>query len=291
MSLRDNLEFLRRTEQAFSRAGVVSARAEAETLALYFTKASRIDFFTGKRTLSAAGRRSASRAVSRRVSGVPLSQVLKQAPFRGMTFFVDRHVLTPRPETELLAEKVLEELPPPARAGSGPEILDLGTGTGCLAVALTTERPDCRMTALDISTPALKVARKNIDFHGLKGRIRVLRSDLFSVFGKKRALFDIIVSNPPYIPSGDLPALPPEVRKHEPRKALDGGADGLRTVERILRESAGRLKKGGKLLLEIGDGQSRALKDLAEKLGWGGVRFTKDFNGIDRVFFAERNQD
>lgn len=286
LAARENVFFLKETEKALKAGRVVSAAAEAVELALRLSGASRLDLFTGAARLSPAVRRKTGLAVRRRASGEPLAHILGTAPFYGRDFIVNRHTLVPRPETELLAEKTLEII---ARRGlKNPRILELGTGSGCLAVSLTIECPDCKMTALDISSEALKIARKNAVFHHVGKRITFRRGDLFQGAGKSGSRWDIVVSNPPYIPAGELRGLPREVRR-EPRLALDGGPRGLDVILRILGQAPAYLKDGGHLFLEIGKGQSRELAQrVARMSAYGSIKFFKDLNGIDRVLSVQK---
>jgi release factor glutamine methyltransferase len=286
--LKTNIQFLKNVEERLARAKVPSPSAEAERLVRHFGRMDRVDLFTGEKTLTRDARRSVEKTLRARLAGEPLSYLLKEAAFYGHSFYVTADTLIPRPETEILVEeavRVLDRHYPPAR---GPEILDLGTGTGCVAVSLTLARPDCRMTALDVSVKALRTARKNVDFYGLGNRIGLVRSDLFGVFeGERKGYWDMIVSNPPYVPEEDFPGLSREVRS-EPRIALDGGPGGLSVLERILGEAPAYLKEKGWLLMEIGWGQAG---QLARRIADGGVytnlSFVKDHAGIERVLVAQ----
>ncbi len=187
-------------------------------------------------------------------------------------------VFIPRPETEELAERAVQlfrSLPPRA--------LDLGTGTGVLAIALARARPKATVLAVDRSPRALACARANVRRLGLEGRIQVQNSDWFSsVEGR----FGLVVSNPPYVARGDLPRLPPEVRRYEPRRALDGGEDGLDAIREILEGAPAHLFPGGWLLLEIGDGQGEVVLRFADGGAWAEARVERDFAGRERFFLA-----
>ncbi len=282
---KDNILFLKGIENRLSRDRVPSAHYEAESLVRHFGLMNRLEFFTGEKSLSLHARRTIERALKARLQGMPLSYLLKESDFFGTRFFVTKDTLIPRLETEgLVAEaiKILEKMSSP------PKILDIGTGSGCIAVCLTMAKPGCRMTALDISSKALKIARKNIDFHGLRGKIKLLKSDLFEGLSRKEERsWDMIVSNPPYIPKDELRDLPKEVLS-EPKRALDGGPEGLAVIHRLLAQSPLYLKKGGWLLVEIGKGQARPLakKILKEKV-FVHLRFIKDYAGIDRILVAQ----
>ena len=217
--------------------------------------------------------------------GIPVQYITGEAEFMGFDFGVNPSVLIPRPETEILVERVLTLI---EREGiSEPSILDLGTGSGAIAVSLTKLSPSCRIIASDVSEEALEMCRENAVANGVGDRIEFVLSDLFERFSGKRK-FDLIISNPPYIPSEDYDSLPPEVRS-EPRIALDGGLKGLEFYRRIIPEAAKRLNNGGYLALEIGYGQAQAIKDILGSTGsYRDIETSKDYNDIDRVVFAKR---
>ncbi len=288
--LRDNLLYLKEVEKCLKKKKIRSAPSEAENLLRHFGKMSRVDFYTGEKPVAAKARKAVRKALKERVKGTPLPYLVKKTEFFGRFFYVSKDTLIPRPETEILVEETLKILGIFHPAGSGePKILELGTGSGCVALSLTIQRPDSRMTALDISPKALSVARKNMEFHGLRKKIKWVESDLFSFFGEKeKSHWDVIVSNPPYVPTEDFPTLSKEVRS-EPRIALDGGVKGLKVILALLEKSPYFLKKEGWLLLEIGKGHSQI---LARKLFKGGIfknfLFVKDPAGIERVLIAQK---
>jgi release factor glutamine methyltransferase len=196
---------------------------------------------------------------------------------------VTRDTLIPRPETEHLVEAVLDwsrTQAPMAR------IVDVGTGTGAIALALAKHLPDAGVFACDISAAALAVARENAERLGLAGRVAFRQSDLLAAYRLEGGdgLFDAVVSNPPYVPSGDAEAMQPEVRDHEPHLALFAGDDGLDVYRRLIVEAHALLREDGLLAMEIGHGQREALAALLS--GWKDVRFIDDYAGIPRVAFA-----
>ena len=291
--LDDNPFLLKQVKETLAQAGVVSAGTEAEILIQHFGQMTRMELFSGEKKLPILQENRLREAVENRIQGVPLAYLLKEAEFFGHKFFVNENVLVPRPETEILVQEALRliSLPPLERRRTMAmrlplQVLDIGTGCGCIAIALTLERPDIRMTALDVSKEALKIARKNMDFHELEKRIVLVESDLFTALGGKQ--FDIVVSNPPYIPEEDLADLPREVKK-EPVLALDGGHGGFRVMDKILDRAPDFLRPGGFLILEIGKGQAEILAGrLARMAHYEDVRFVKDYNGINRVLIAKR---
>ena len=288
--LRDNLLYLKEVEEKLKKKKIRSASSEAESLLRHFGNMSRLDFYTGEKRLPPKARQAVQKALKERVKGTPLSYVLKKAHFFGHIFYVSKDTLIPRPETEGLVEETLNILKTSYPMGVyAPKILDLGTGSGCVALSLTIERPDSRMTALDVSPRALFVTRKNMELHGLRKKIRLVESDLFGFFGEKeKGFWDVIVSNPPYVPSKEIPGLSKEVRS-EPKLALDGGSDGLTVIRALLEKAPYFLKKNGWVLVEIGKGHSQA---LAKRLLKGGVfkkfYFVKDSRSIERILVAQK---
>jgi len=221
--------------------------------------------------------------VRRRAAREPVSQILGRREFWGIDVEVTPDVLTPRPETEGIVEEALARLTERDRAW---RIADVGTGSGCLAVVLARERTRASVAASDLSEEALGVARRNAARHGVAARVRFVRGSLLDAF---TGPFDLVVSNPPYITTGDMIRLPPEVRDHEPRLALDGGADGLDVVRALIRSAASRMAPGAWLVFEIGAGQdvavSRLLRDSsALEL----VTVRADLAGIPRTVVARR---
>jgi release factor glutamine methyltransferase len=223
------------------------------------------------------------RLLVEREGRVPLAYVTGEREFWSLRLLVDRRVLVPRPETETLVEAALERLVPAAR------VADVGTGSGAIAIALAHELDSARFVATDRCAAALEVARANAAAHGLAHRIEFLEGDLLAPLAGFAGDLDAIVSNPPYIPTADIPGLQPEVRDHEPRAALDGGPDGLGVIERLVAGVPTLLRRGGWLLLEVGAGQAGAVRVLLERSGrYDGIAFKRDLAGIERVVAARR---
>jgi release factor glutamine methyltransferase len=220
--------------------------------------------------------------IMRRLQHEPVQYVIGQQEFYGLNFHVTRAVLIPRPETEHLVEAVLKLLPP----NQPLKILDVGTGSGAIAIALAVHLPHAEITALDISSDALAVAAANAREHTVADRIRFLRSDLLGAVSTDEAGFDAIVSNPPYIPEADRLTLHPQVRDHEPATALFAGETGLDIYRRLVPQAHNALKANGLLAVEIGYGQQIALVELLS--GWRSVSFVEDLQGISRVALARR---
>ena len=233
----------------------------------------------GDRTLSTGERQAYEEAITRRRRRVPLQQITGCQAFMGLEFQVNGHVLVPRQDTEILVEEVMRELQ------DGMRVLDLCTGSGCIAVSLSVLGGFEDVTATDLSFEALKVAKENAERLLNQGRaIRFLQGDLFDCLETR---FDIITANPPYIATGVIRNLAPEVRDHEPRMALDGDEDGLCFYRRIAAKAGEWLEPGGCIYLEIGYDQGLAVSRLLEETGFENIRIVKDTPGLDRVVYAE----
>jgi release factor glutamine methyltransferase len=221
--------------------------------------------------------------IARREAGEPLAYVTGRKEFWNLSFVVMPTVLVPRPETELLVEIALQLFP---NRDARFSAADAGTGSGCLAVAITKQRPHAVVLATDISPGALAVARLNAGRHGVSQRIEFLETDLLQAAPDP---FDLIVSNPPYVPSVDAPSLQPEVRDYEPAVALFAGQDGLHAIRRLISEAVLRLNPGGSLVFEFGFGQDQAITQLVtatQGLRLADIR--KDLQGIPRAAIATR---
>lgn len=219
--------------------------------------------------------------IRRRVEGCPTAYLTGTREFYLLSFDVTPAVLIPRPDTETLVMQAIDVLKrKPDAVG-----LDLGTGSGCIAVSLTHLEPRTRFTAVDISPDALEVAHRNAAKHGVAGRIDFRRGDLFGALTESDR-FDLILSNPPYIPPTEISELAIEVRDHEPRIALDGGPDGLAFYRRIAADAGRFLNPGGRVLVEIGHTQADAVTALFLNAGWAAAAVTKDLAGRTRVVTA-----
>ena len=222
--------------------------------------------------------------LDRRSRREPVSSIVGEREFWGLRFEVAPAVLTPRPETELLVEETLRLAAD--WTGGARHIVDAGTGSGCVAIALATALPAVRITATDISAAALAVARRNAFRHRVRDRIGWVRTTWLA--GVSGAL-DVIVANPPYIRDDDMASLPPEVREFEPRNALAGGPDGLDAVRKLLRAATERLAPGGHLVMELGAGQASAVRALAGGYGrLAVIRFRRDLQDIERAIVLQR---
>jgi release factor glutamine methyltransferase len=225
-----------------------------------------------ERALSKQEAQALSSLVERRLAGEPIAYIVGRREFYGLDFEVNDAVLIPRPDTELLVELALERMPPRGR------LLDMGTGSGAIAVSVAHTRPDAAVTALDVSGAALDVARANADAHGAK--VRFLRSNWFKALGEER--FDVIASNPPYIASGDPHLVQGDLR-FEPNMALTDQADGLSALRTIIQGAGAHLEPDGWLLLEHGYDQSAQVREMLAAQGYTQVQSWRDLAGIERV--------
>jgi release factor glutamine methyltransferase len=220
--------------------------------------------------------------VMRRRYGEPIQYITGETEFYGLPFRVTPDVLIPRPETEHLVEKVVELV----ASFHAPRIVDVGTGSGAIAVSIAHDWPEAEITAIDLSPAALEVARGNAERFGCADCIRFLQGDLLTPVAGER--FEIIVSNPPYVPETDRATLAVEVRDHEPALALFAGLDGLAIYRRLIPQAFAALTPGGFFALEIGFGQSEAVRALLASSGFEQIEFTPDLQGILRVVSARR---
>ena len=219
-----------------------------------------------------------------RTAHKPLDKILGRRGFYKAEFAVNEDVLSPRPDTEILVEKALQYLPQAAR-----NVLDLGTGSGCIIESILLEKKDLCGVAVDVSAAALNTARQNAENLGIGARLRFVRADWFAAdfaakIGQK---FDVIVSNPPYIPSADIATLAPEVKNYDPMQALDGGADGYASYRRIAELAPELLSAGGYILLEAGIGQAEEIADIFKRAGLTHIETAADLNGIARCVILQ----
>lgn len=210
--------------------------------------------------------------IAKRAERIPLQHITGEQEFMGLTFRVNEHTLIPRQDTEILVEEAMLQL------HDGMRILDMCTGSGCILLSLLKYSNECEGVGIDISEPALTVAKENATRLGLKAEF--LQSDLFE---KVQGKFDLLVSNPPYIATKEIETLMPEVREHEPMQALDGMEDGLYFYKKIVEKSTDYLYNGAGLLFEIGYDQGEAVSELMRKKGFQEVKVVKDYAGLDRV--------
>jgi release factor glutamine methyltransferase len=270
---------LGRAAAALEQAGIDPARPEAEWLLAGLLGVERFALYLEPaRRLTEAQAARYRELIERRARREPLQYLLGWEDFHGLRLAVTPDVLVPRPETEGLVEWALETL-----AGRpDPVIADLGTGSGAIACALATALPRAEVLAVELAGGALAVASRNVRALGLSGRVRLLAGDLFAPLGSLSPSLDLVVANPPYLPSAVIASLPPEVSRHEPRAALDGGPDGLGVLRRVVAGAPAVLKPGGWLLMEIGEEQAGSLASLMAAEGFSGIRARRDLSGVER---------
>ncbi|MFC1805032.1 peptide chain release factor N(5)-glutamine methyltransferase, partial [Candidatus Omnitrophota bacterium] len=252
---------------------------ERELLFTEVLDCTRTELYTGKGlSLDKKQSRRIARALKRRVLGEPLQYILGRLEFMGLEFKLNPDVFIPRPETEILVEKVIDIAHSAERIADRLNLLEIGTGSGCIAVSLAKLLPNAKITATDISERALQVARENARLNNVEARITFLKSDVFTHNAVRRRRYDLIISNPPYVASDEIDQLQPEVQR-EPRIALDGGRDGLDFYRRIVAEAAHHLKTSGLLILELGFRQRDAVESLLRDSGDFKVfECVKDYN-------------
>ncbi|HJC63256.1 MAG TPA: peptide chain release factor N(5)-glutamine methyltransferase [Candidatus Blautia merdavium] len=267
------------------RSGVAETEPDAWLLMEYVFDIDRTWYFLHQE--EEAGEEKAeqyARLLEKRAQHIPLQQLTCQAWFYGLKFYVNEHVLIPRQDTEILVEEVLKE----AGGRKGLKVLDLCTGSGCILLSLLEHLEQAQGMGADLSEQALLVAEKNAQIQGKTKQTRFVRSDLFeAVCGQ----FDILVSNPPYIPTAVIRELMDEVRLYEPRMALDGHEDGLYFYREIAAHAGEYLKGNGILAFEIGYDQGEAVSGLLEKEGYREIRIVKDLAGLDRVVIGRKQQE
>ena len=278
------LEGIQKSAEFLAKKGVESSRLQAELLLAHVLKLPRMKLYLNfERPLTPAETDGLRELVRRRGQREPLQHITGSTSFCGWEIAVNRHVLIPRPETELLAEAGWSFLS--TLNSQLSTALDFGTGSGCIAVALALKCPSAQVCALDVSSEALALARQNAASHQLGERLRFFQGDGFAALPRE-IRFDLIVSNPPYIPSAEIENLEPEVRDHDPRGALDGGADGLDFYRRLATEAGAFLKPGGKLILEFGEGQAADIKNIFEKQKWVVEAVQPDYTRRERILIA-----
>jgi release factor glutamine methyltransferase len=303
------LEAIKRSAGFLEKKGVDSPRLQVELLLGHLLKVPRMNLYLNfERALTPAELDALRELVRRRGLREPLQHITGSTSFCGLELIVNGSVLVPRPETEQLAELGWEFLKAGASESAkisvasdaavmalneaSPEwprrirtALDFGTGSGCLAIALAVKVPGAQVVAVDVSEDALKIARENAARHHVEMRIQFLAGDGFAAV-PSGVRFDVIVANPPYIPTGEIATLEPEVRDHDPKLALNGGADGLRYYERLAREAGPFLQSGGRIMVEFGDGQAAEIRKMFEQQKWIVEQVKPDYSGRLRFLKA-----
>jgi release factor glutamine methyltransferase len=284
------LEVIQKSTEFLGKKGVEAPRLQAESLLAYLLKLPRMELYLNfERVLTLTEVDSFRELIKRRGGREPLQHIVGSASFCGLELVVNRHVLVPRPETEILAEQgwqFLNQLSP--SNSHHATALDFGTGSGCLAIALAVKCPAAQVWAVDISRDALMLARKNSDRHNTASRIQFWQGDGFAAL-RQEMCFDLIVSNPPYVSGAEIETLQLEVRGYDPRCALDGGPDGLDYFRGLAAGAPPFLKSGGRVMLEFGDGQADSVCAIFEKQKWIVEAVKQDYNHRPRVLVARRD--
>jgi len=291
-------EILDKVTSYLKRRGIPEPRIDAEVLLAHVLEIERLEIYLNfdsrvtEKDLSAY-----KKLIERKVRREPVAFIVGYKEFMGLKFFLNKDVLIPRPETEILVEKVIEKVRNIGksrnygyRRDNSLTIVDLCTGSGNIAISLARNIASCKIYATDISKGAIQVARKNAKFHNVEGRVEFLLGDLFSPLEKLNSnlAVDFVVSNPPYVKSRDLVLLSPEIKK-EPLSALEGGNEGLNFYHRIIPEASKYLVDGGYLIMEIGDYQGKAVMNLIKKeKQFYPPQLVKDYAGLDRVIVAQK---
>ena len=282
------LEVINKTTTYFEKQGIESPRLTIELLLAHLLKKKRLHLYLEfERELDEGTLATLREMVKRRAGGEPLQYITGETEFCGLKFMVDKRVLIPRPETELLVEVVLQRLKGADGSGGRPcRIVDAGTGSGCIAIALAKKLPTAEVSALDISPDALEVACGNAALHQVEKKVRFFEGDLLEGL-PSGFVAEAIVSNPPYIADGELAKLPKEVRDFEPVRALAAGEDGLKVIRRLVMNARRALSASGFVALEIGAGQREAVEGIFGQQGYAVVEVVKDLQGHERVVVAQ----
>ncbi len=279
------MDYLRLAAGHLAASGVDRPRLDAEVLLGWVLGLDRVRLYVEHDRPLTPPEVDAYRAcIARRARREPVAYITGVREFYSRPFFVDHRVLIPRPETEHLVEVALEELGRRFPGEKERRVLDVGTGSGAVAITVALEAPGTRVVAVDVSPGALEVAQRNAEALGAAERVRFLESDVFSAVGEET--YHAIVSNPPYVSASEWEQLPPDVRQYEPREALLGGTDGLDLIRRLAAGAPPRLVLGGFLAMEIGEGQGEAARRILAEHGFGEIRTIRDLAGKDRVVFG-----
>ena len=288
------LEAIQKSTEFLGKKNVESPRLQTELLLAHLLKLPRMKLYLNfDRVLAPAETDAIREFVKRRGQREPLQHITGSTSFCGFEIAVNRHVLVPRPETELLAEQGWQFLQGRADLLVGQDaqqrvptsVLDFCTGSGCIAIALAAKCLEAKIVATDISAEALSLARENAARNNVSERIEFRQGDGFAALANG-SQFDLIVSNPPYIPSAEIATLDPEVRDFDPRAALDGGADGLEFYRLIAAQAGAFLKPGGKVMVEFGDGQAEAIRKIFEMEKWIVEAVKEDYSQRARILIA-----
>ena len=274
------LEAIYRSTEFLQKKNIESPRVNAEHLLAHVLKCKRLNLYLAfDRPLNGNEIDIYRELIVRRGKSEPLQYIIGSVEFYGLEFKVNPSVLIPRPETEILVEKVIEGVD----NKDFLKILDIGTGSGNIAIALAKNLPSAKITAIDISDIAINTAKENAELHNINGQIYFTIAGIKDYKDSVSHSFDIIVSNPPYVSSGDYSELDPELKNHEPEVALTDNSDGLEYYREISKKAGSLLTDNGKIFFEVGMGQSGEVKNILSENGFSGIKIFKDYSNIDRV--------
>ena len=269
------------TRARLKRAGVESAQLEAREIICFAADKSREQFYRDMSLyVSGSMEQRVEELVQRRLAGEPVAYIIGEWEFYGLSLDVSRDVLIPRLDTELLAERGILKA---RESGEGARILDLCAGSGCVGLAIAANAPECRVVLGELSEGALRVCKQNVRRNELNARVTCLSVDAMEAPNSQLWDFDVIVCNPPYIPTGEISGLDISVRDYEPRMALDGGEDGLNYYRAVAAKWKPALRLGGCLIFEVGAGQAADVEKILAQNGYEGIQTTADTQGIWRV--------
>ncbi|MGI8909987.1 MAG: peptide chain release factor N(5)-glutamine methyltransferase [Rubrobacteraceae bacterium] len=277
---------VRNAAERLERADVPEPVASAEILLSELLDVKRGDLALRDEPLTSGQVEVYGTWIERRIRREPVQRILGYAYFRSLKLILDESALIPRPDTESVVDAVLNAID---RRGGVARVLDLGAGSGAIAISIAQERPLCEVHATDISGAALEAARRNVGRAGVN--VHLHRADMAEGLEDLAGRVDLLVSNPPYVPTGDLPDLAPEVRDWDPATALDGGPDGLLYYRRIFAETRDLLAYDADVVLEVGDGQSEAVLELGSRAGFAPIGVHPDLGGTSRAVLLRRERE
>ena len=278
------LEVIKLSTEYLQKKGVEAPRANAEILLAEILKCKRLELYLSfDKPLAENEVQIYREAIRKRGLRIPLQYIVGNVEFYGLKLIVNENVLIPRPETELLVEKIINE----SDKSASLKILDIGVGSGNISLSILKNLPNTNVVAIDISESALEVAKQNAELNSLQDRIELKHFDIMKDDLNSLGKFDLIVSNPPYVSVNDFESLEPELKVHEPRIALTDNSNGISFYKSIIEASDQILNRPGKIYFELGMGQSMEVKNLFDQKGFSNITITKDYSGIDRIISGE----
>ena len=278
------LEVIKLSTEYLQKKGVEAPRANAEILLAEILKCKRLELYLSfDKPLAENEVQIYREAIRKRGLRIPLQYIVGNVEFYGLKLIVNESVLIPRPETELLVEKIINE----SDKSVSLKILDIGVGSGNISLSILKNLPNTNVVAIDISESALEVAKQNAELNSLLDRIELKHFDIMKDDLSSLGKFDLIVSNPPYVSVNDFESLEPELKVHEPRIALTDNSNGISFYKSIIEASDQILNRPGKIYFELGMGQSMEVKNLFDQKGFSNITITKDYSGIDRIISGE----